>query len=63
MVFCWGILWLEAFVLVEGFGDRVIFSPFDRIYFHPVLGSYYSYCKNCIEISVLEEDSFLLPLT
>ena len=44
----------------EGFGDRVIFSLFDKIYLHPVLGLYYSYCKNCIEIPVLETVLFVL---
>ena len=67
MVFYWGILGLEAFLLIEGyfhymegsfpliegFGDRVIFTLFEIFYLHPVIGSYYIYRKNCIEIPVL----------
>ena len=66
MVFYWGILGLEAFLLIEGyfhymegsfpliegFGDRVIFTLFEIFYLHPVIGSYYIYRKNCIEIPV-----------
>ena len=57
MVFGWGILWLEASSFIEGFGDRVIFTLFERISLHLVLSSYYSYCKNCIEIPVREKSS------
>ena len=67
MVFYWGKFWLEVFVPVEGFfhcmeplllierfGDRVIFTIFERISLELLLNSYYSNCKNCIEIPVLE---------
>ena len=71
MVFYWGILGLEAFLLIEGyfhymegsfpliegFGDRVIFTLFEIFYLHPVLGSYCIYRKNCIEIPVLGKSS------
>ena len=57
LVFCWGILWLEASSFIERFGDRVIFTLFERISLHLVLGLYYSDCKNCIETPVLGKDS------
>ena len=57
LIFCWGILWLEASSFIERFGDRVIFTLFERISLHLVLGLYYSDCKNCIEIPVREKSS------
>ncbi|MCP5513415.1 MAG: hypothetical protein H7A24_16125 [Leptospiraceae bacterium] len=44
---------MKASFLIEGFGDRVIFTLFEIIYLLPVLGSYCIYRKNCIEILVL----------
>ena len=49
---------MEAYFPVEGLGERVIFTLLEILYLYLFLGSYYSFCKNCIEIPSPEKKSF-----